>query len=147
MRKGVATAARAYVPRARDIHGGRVVVDAGLEPAPQPSTHEVTTMMRPPETGGRGGSDFQDIDDAEIEPKRGKPEDILSERPTPGTDPAEGAPDSRLPGADQGSGVPGASDDELPERLGERIENGSSSAIAPGGSDLLPNVEPPETTM
>src|SRR5689334_3023928 len=112
-------------------------------------------MMRPPETGGRGPSDFAEYDDAEIEPKRGNPEQLKSdsadqptgERPTAGPDPVEGAPDSRLPGADQGSGLPGTQDDNLPERLGERIENGSSSAIAPGGSDLLPNVEPPETTM
>jgi hypothetical protein len=108
-------------------------------------------MMRPPETGGRGQSGFDELDDAEIEPKRGKPDMVLdqadAERPTPGSDPAEGAPDSRLPGADQGSGLPGTQDDNLPERLGERLENGSSSAIATGGSDVLPDVEPPETTM
>ena len=108
-------------------------------------------MMRPPESGGRGQSGFGELDDAEIEPKRGKPDmpadEPTGERPTPGSDPAEGAPDNRLPGADQGSSLPGIQDDNLPERLGERIENGSSSAIAPGGSDLLPNVEPPETTM
>lgn len=108
-------------------------------------------MMRPPTSGGRGESDFHDIDDAEVEPKRGKIDDATGEmsveRPTPGSDPAEGRPDARLPGADQGSGLPGASDDELPQRLGERIENGSSSSMAPGGSDVLPDVEPPETTM
>ena len=109
-------------------------------------------MMRPPTTDGRGESDFHDIDDAEIEPKRGKIDDATTtdrsvERPTPGSDPVEGRPDTGLPGADQGSGLPGAQDDHLPERLGERIENGSSSAIAPGGSDVLPDVEPPETTM
>ena len=104
-------------------------------------------MMRPIDGGGREPTDFGDYDDAEIEPKRGNPDQPLGERPTAGSDPVEGAPDSRLPGADQGSGLPGAEDDNLPERLGERIENGSSSAIAPGGSDLLPNVEPPETTM
>lgn len=112
-------------------------------------------MMRPPESGGRGQSGFDELDDAEIEPKRGNPEPLMSqgadqpigERPTAGSDPVEGAPDSRLPGADQGSGLPGAEDDDLPQRLGERIENGSSSAIAPGGSDVLPDVEPPETTM
>lgn len=37
--------------------------------------------------------------------------------------------------------------DDLPERLGERLENGSSSPIATGGSDVLPDVEPPDTTM
>jgi hypothetical protein len=37
--------------------------------------------------------------------------------------------------------------DDLPERLGERLENGSSSSIATGGSDVLPDVEPPDTTM
>ena len=116
-------------------------------------------MLRPPTSGGPGESDFRDYDDAEIEPKRGKVGDAISsmsgdptgdlagERPTPGSQPAEGAPDSRLPGADRGSGLPGTNDDELPQRLGERIENGSSSSIAPGGSDVLPDVEPPETTM
>ena len=101
-------------------------------------------MLRPPTTGGRGESDFHDIDDAEIEPKRGKIDDV--ERPTPGSDPAEG-PDMRLPGADHGSGLPGAPDDDLPQRLGERLENGSSSSMATGEPDVLPDVEPPEVTM
>ena len=65
-------------------------------------------MLRPPETGGRGGSSFDELDDAEIEPKRGRPDDL----PAPGGSPAEGGPDMRLPGA-----------------------------------DVLPDVEPPETTM
>ena len=111
-------------------------------------------MLRPPTAGGRGESDFHEYDDAEVPAKRGQiddpdqhpdslPGDESSiERPTPGEEPAEGAPDMRLPGADQG----GPSDD-LPQRLGERIENGSSSAMATGEPDVLPDVEPPETTM
>lgn len=143
------------MPRARDIDGATVVPGrhggpgrrsdwpaqqpngaAPIEASSAPGTDEVTTMMRPPESGGRGPATAGELDDAEIEPKRGKPDM-----------PAEGGPDNRLPGADPGSGLPGTQDDNLPERLGERIENGSSSAIAPGGSDLLPDVEPPETTM
>lgn len=116
-------------------------------------------MLRPPTAGGRGESDFHDYDDAEIPAKRGQidetdehpdsrpGDDASSDRPTSGEEPAEGPPDMRLPGADQGSGLPGTQDDNLPQRLGERIENGSSSSIATGGSDVLPDVEPPETTM
>jgi hypothetical protein len=118
-------------------------------------------MLRPPTTGGRGESDFHDYDDADVPAKRGsiddhpdtRPSDDPStdtpsgERPTPGDQPAEGRPDMRLPGADTGSEIPGGSGDDLPQRLGQRIENGSSSSIAMGGTDLLPDVEPPDTTM
>lgn len=109
-------------------------------------------MLRPPTSGGRGESDFHDYDDADIEPKRGKPADALDQQ-TPqnqapdsrpatdsgGEDPAEGRSDLGFPGADR--------DADRPERLGERIENGSSSSISPGEPDVLPDVEPPDTTM
>jgi hypothetical protein len=65
---------------------------------------------------------------------------------TPGGEPAEGRPDLGIPGADRQDVPPGPQDD-LPERLGERIENGSSSAIAPGEPDVVPDVEVPEETM
>jgi hypothetical protein len=65
---------------------------------------------------------------------------------TPGGEPAEGRPDLGIPGADRES-VPSGTQDDLPERLGERIENGSSSGIAPGEPDVLPDVEVPEATM
>ena len=109
-------------------------------------------MLRPPTSDGRGESDVHDYDDAEIPAKRGSIDPIDGdapggERPTPGDQPAEGRPDMRLPGADTDSEIPGGSGDDLPQRLGQRIENGSSSSIAPGGTDLLPDVEPPETTM
>lgn len=61
-------------------------------------------------------------------------------------DPAEGRPDLGLPGADR-QGVPSGSQDDLPERLGQRIENGSSSGLAAGEPDVLPDVEVPEETM
>ena len=107
-------------------------------------------MLRPPTTDGRGESDVHDFDDNELPAKRGQIEDLDNhpdslpaddsvQRPTPGDLPAEGRSDLGFPGADR--------DDDLPERLGERIENGSSSAIATGGPDVLPDVEPPETTM
>ena len=99
-------------------------------------------MLRPPESGGHGPTDFSDYDDVEIEPKRGHPDDIdnpTGERPTPGDQPAEGRPDLGFPGADR--------DDDLPQKLGERIENGSSSAMATGEPDVLPDVEVPDTTM
>lgn len=65
---------------------------------------------------------------------------------TPGGEPAEGRPDLGIPGADRDDRPDGLQDD-LPERLGERIENGSSSAIAPGEPDVVPDVEVPEETM
>jgi hypothetical protein len=65
---------------------------------------------------------------------------------TGGTNPAEGRPDLGLPGADRPDVPPGPQDD-LPERLGQRIENGSSSGLATGEPDVLPDVEVPEETM
>ena len=65
---------------------------------------------------------------------------------TPGGEPAEGRPDLGIPGADRDDRPEGTQDD-LPERLGERIENGSSSGIAPGEPDVLPDVDVPEETM
>ena len=65
---------------------------------------------------------------------------------TPGGEPAEGRPDLGIPGADR-EDQPQGSQDHLPERLGERIENGSSSGMAPGEPDVLPDVEVPEQTM
>ena len=100
-------------------------------------------MLRPPTSGGRGESDVHDYDDNEIPAKRGQIDDVPDERPTPRDLPAEGRPDMRLPGADHGSGQ----GDDLPQRLGERIENGSSSSISPGEPDVLPDVEVPDTTM
>ena len=61
-------------------------------------------------------------------------------------DPAEGRPDLGIPGADR-QDVPTGSQDDLPERLGQRIENGSSSGLATGEPDVLPDVEVPEQTM
>lgn len=65
---------------------------------------------------------------------------------TPGGEPAEGRPDLGIPGADR-EDSPRGSQDDLPERLGERIENGSSSGLAPGEPDVLPDVEVPEASM
>lgn len=63
-----------------------------------------------------------------------------------GRDPAEGRPDLGIPGADR-QDVPAGPQDDLPEKLGQRIENGSSSGLAPGEPDVLPDVEVPEETM
>ena len=63
-----------------------------------------------------------------------------------GADPAEGRPDLGIPGADRQDVPPGPQDD-LPERLGQRIENGSSSGLAAGEPDVLPDVEVPDETM
>lgn len=69
-----------------------------------------------------------------------------NDAPTPtATFPAEGRPDLGLPGAD--TPEPGKdSHDELPERLGERIER-KPVGIATGEPDLLPDVEVPEAEM
>lgn len=75
------------------------------------------------------------------------------ERDTTNQQPAEGRPDLGIPGADRDDNpgglpnpAPGPKDD-LPEQLGERIENGSSSGLATGEPDVLPDVEVPEETM
>jgi hypothetical protein len=73
--------------------------------------------------------------------------DNITDNPGPEeVDPAEGRPDLGIPGADQ-QDVPQDRNADLPERLGQRIENGSSSGLATGGSDVLPDVEVPEATM
>lgn len=66
--------------------------------------------------------------------------------PPPGVDPAEGRPDLGIPGANHPEPTPDRNDD-LPERLGKRIEDGPGTGIAAGEPDLLPNVEVPEATM
>ena len=62
--------------------------------------------------------------------------------------PAEGRPDLGIPGADRDD-PPGATpgrEDDLPERLGERIYGGAQG-IATGEPDVKPDVEVPEETM
>jgi hypothetical protein len=59
--------------------------------------------------------------------------------------PAEGRPDLGIPGADRPDELPGREDD-LPERLGERI-SGGAEGIATGEPDLKPDVEIPDETM
>ena len=69
----------------------------------------------------------------------------------PGEDPAEGAPKMEFPGAD--TELPADRDDDLPQRLGERIDSGpdrdsgADGGIAAGEPDLLPDVEPPVHQM
>jgi hypothetical protein len=92
-------------------------------------------MLRPPSSGGGRESDFNDYDDAEIPAKRGRLDDL------------DQHPDSRPSEVPTGSDPAPGHGDDLPERLGERIENGSSSSIATGGADVLPDVEVPDTTM
>ena len=65
---------------------------------------------------------------------------------TPAEDPAEGRPDMNLPGADHPDPAPDQQED-LPQRLGERIEKGPGGGIASGEPDLLPDVDVPEGTM
>lgn len=75
------------------------------------------------------------------------PDTDVPDSPTPQpNDPAEGRPDMNLPGADRPNPAPDREDD-LPQRLGERIETGPGEGIASGEPDLLPNVEIPETQM
>jgi hypothetical protein len=69
-------------------------------------------------------------------------QDPSDERMPTATLPAEGRPDLGLPGADTPAPRPDAHD-ELPERLGKRIER-EPVGIATGESDLLPDVEPPD---
>jgi hypothetical protein len=64
---------------------------------------------------------------------------------TPSEDPAEGAPKMEFPGAD--TELSGDRNDDLPQRLGERIDPGPDRGIATGEPDLLPDVEPPDNPM
>jgi hypothetical protein len=64
---------------------------------------------------------------------------------TPG-DPAEGRPDLGIPGADQPDAHPGR-EDQLPERLSERIYGGGEQGLATGEPDLKPDVEIPDESM
>ena len=80
-----------------------------------------------------------------MRPATPKPADT-PEQEGPGADPAEGRPDLGLPGADHPKPGPDR-DDDLPERLGERIEHGPTDGVASGEPDLLPNVEVPQETM
>jgi hypothetical protein len=67
-----------------------------------------------------------------------------------GDDPAEGRPDTEPPGADRPEPrpeQPDVPDADVPERLGERIQNGPGTGIAAGEPDLIPDVEVPEETM
>jgi hypothetical protein len=66
---------------------------------------------------------------------------------TTGREPAEGRPDLELPGADRGRELPDTPDADLPQRLGERIQDGPGPGIASGEPDLVPDVEVPEETM
>jgi hypothetical protein len=83
--------------------------------------------------------------EAPTKPTTPDPDAPQDRTPTP-IDPAEGRPDMHLPGADMPTPAPDR-EDELPQRLGERIENGPADGIATGEPDLLPNVEIPETQM
>lgn len=73
------------------------------------------------------------------------PQDPNDMSPPTATFPAEGRPDLGLPGADQPD-PPKGSEDDLPERLGERIER-EPVGIATGEPDLLPDVEIPDGKM
>ena len=64
---------------------------------------------------------------------------------TPGDDPAEGEPKMEFPGAD--TEFPADRNDDLPQRLGERIDSDPDRGIAAGEPDLLPDVEPPAHQM
>jgi hypothetical protein len=72
--------------------------------------------------------------------------DDTNDMPRATNDPAEGRPDLGIPGADRPELAP-APEDELPERLGERIYGGGEQGIATGTPDLKPDVEVPESTM
>jgi hypothetical protein len=58
---------------------------------------------------------------------------------------AEGRPDMDLPGAD-GPGPMDDPDAELPQRLGERIDD-KAGGIASGQPDLLPDRDVPDGSM
>jgi hypothetical protein len=63
----------------------------------------------------------------------------------PPLDPAECRPDMDLPGAD-GPGPMHDPDADMPQRLGERIDD-KAGGIASGEPDLLPDVDVPDASM
>lgn len=71
--------------------------------------------------------------------------DATTNARSPG-DPAEGRPDLGIPGADRPDAQPGR-EDELPEKLSERIYGGEGQGLATGEPDIKPDVEVPEETM
>jgi hypothetical protein len=71
--------------------------------------------------------------------------DATSQTPANG-DPAEGRPDLGLPGADRPDALSGREDD-LPEKLSDRIYGGGAEGLASGEPDLKPDVEVPDETM
>jgi hypothetical protein len=71
--------------------------------------------------------------------------DATSQTPANG-DLAEGRPDLGLPGADRPDALPGREDD-LPEKLSDRIYGGGAEDLASGEPDLKPDVEVPDETM
>jgi len=64
---------------------------------------------------------------------------------TTSTDPAEGRPDLGIPGADRPES-PRGHEDELPERLSERIYGGGQN-VGGGDPDIKPDVEIPDEVM
>lgn len=64
----------------------------------------------------------------------------------PATSNPADTPEQGAPGTNHPQPAPDR-DDDLPERLGERIEDGPAGGVASGEPDLLPNVEVPEETM
>ena len=75
--------------------------------------------------------------------------DTNAQAPTPG-DPAEGRPDLGIPGADRPDDrpvVPPGHEDDLPERLSERIYGGGGQGVAAVEPDIKPDVEIPDETM
>lgn len=72
--------------------------------------------------------------------------DDMSDIARSGSDPAEGRPDMGIPGADR-QDVPPGPEEDLPERLGERIYPDGGQGVATGTPDVKPDVEVPESTM
>lgn len=75
--------------------------------------------------------------------------DTNAQASTP-ADPAEGRPDLGIPGADRPDDrleVPPGPQDDLPERLSERIYGGAGQNVAAGEPDIKPDVETPNETM
>jgi hypothetical protein len=71
--------------------------------------------------------------------------DMKTQAHTPG-DPAEGRSDLGIPGADRPD-VQRGREDELPEKLSERIYGGAGEGVATGEPDIKPDVEIPDESM
>jgi hypothetical protein len=111
----------------------------------EPATLEETTMQdQTPGTDPTGREPAEGRTDMGL-PGADRPDQVDERTPGGGPNPGH-TPDPGQPRPDQQP--PDAPEADLPQKLGQRIENGpGSGGIAAGEPDLVPDVEVPKETM